>query len=71
MNGRESRVETKILSTFPATVENTVFNNAPGMSFVFDWPGAGLGGFQSFVTLGTGCGHRLALGVLGDRYTPS
>jgi hypothetical protein len=56
VNGAESRVETKVLSTFPAVVENTVFNNAPGMGFDFDWPGAGLGGFQSFVTPGPDVG---------------
>src|SRR5262245_34851718 len=55
-NGAESRVETRVLSTFPVQVENTVFNNANGQSFNFKWPGAGPGGFNSYVVTGPNVG---------------
>jgi hypothetical protein len=41
-NGAESRVETRVLSTFPVQVENTVFNNTVGQ-YSFRWAGAGPG----------------------------
>ncbi len=57
INGEESRIETRMIpNTFPVKFRNTVFNNAPGESFTFDWPGAGFGGFASFVSAGPGVG---------------
>src|SRR5688572_13626692 len=55
-NGSESRVSTKVLSTYPVRIENTVYNNAAGQSFTFLWPGAGPGGFSSFLAAGPGVG---------------
>jgi hypothetical protein len=56
VNGEESRVVTRVVSTYPVQIENTIFNNALGESFVFQWPGAGPGGFDSFVTAGPDVG---------------
>jgi hypothetical protein len=55
-NGEESRVSTRVLSTYPVRIENTIYNNAPGEAFTFRWPGAGPGGFSSLVTAGPGVG---------------
>ncbi len=55
-NGAESRVSTKVLQTYPVVIENTIFNNAGGGSYDFSWPGAGPGGFASFLTAGPGVG---------------
>jgi hypothetical protein len=55
-NGAESRVETRVLSTFPVQVENTVFNNVRGQSYNFKWAGAGPGGFNSYVVTGPDVG---------------
>lgn len=56
INGEESSVSTRILSTFPVQIRNTISNNALGDSFTFDWTGAGPGGFSSFVSTGPGVG---------------
>ncbi|TDI13767.1 MAG: hypothetical protein E2P04_02620 [Acidobacteria bacterium] len=57
LNGEESKVQTKIIpGTFPVKFRNTIFNNTLGESFTFDWPGAGFGGFASFVGAGPGVG---------------
>jgi hypothetical protein len=56
LNGAESRVVTRVLTTYPVQIENTVYNNALGESYVFEWPGAGPGGFDSFVTTGPDVG---------------
>ncbi len=55
-NGEESKVTTRVLSTFPVEVENSIFNNAAGEPFDFEWPGAGPGGFSSFLTPGPDVG---------------
>jgi len=55
-NGAESRVETRVLSTFPVQVENVITNNASGQSFSFKWDGAGPGGFDSEVVTGPDVG---------------
>ena len=52
LNGAESTVETNVLQSFPVEIENVVHNNAVGRGFSFEIPGAGPGGFQSFVTSG-------------------
>jgi len=57
-NGQESKVSTKVLQTYPVQIENTIFNNAPGTSFTFNWAGAGPGGFSSYVTAGPGVGTK-------------
>jgi hypothetical protein len=57
-NGDESRVVTRVLGSFPVQVENVVYNNATGDSFIFRWPGAGPGGFESFVSRGPGVGVK-------------
>jgi hypothetical protein len=56
LNGEESRIVTRVLQTFPVEIENTIYNNAVGQSFVFSWPGAGPGGFDSYVTPGPDVG---------------
>lgn len=58
VNGQESKVSTRVLQTYPIMIENTVYNNAPGYSYTFDWEGAGPGGFHSFLTAGPGVGTR-------------
>jgi len=55
-NGAESKVSTKVLQTYPVKIENTVYNNAAGGSYTFTWPGAGPGGFNSFLSAGPGVG---------------
>jgi hypothetical protein len=57
-NGQESKITTKVLQTYPVEIENTIFNNAPGSSYTFKWPGAGPGGFASYVTAGPGVGTK-------------
>jgi hypothetical protein len=57
-NGQESRVTTKVLQTYPVQIENTIYNNAPGVSYDVDWEGAGPGGFFTFVTPGPGVGTK-------------
>jgi hypothetical protein len=57
-NGQESKVTTKVLTTFPVQIENTIYNNAPGSSYTFAWDGAGPGGFSSYVTQGPGVGTK-------------
>ena len=57
-NGAESKVSTKVLQTYPVKIENTIYNNAAGTAFNFKWPGAGPGGFTSFVTAGPGVGTK-------------
>lgn len=56
INGAESKVVTKVLQTYPVKIENTVLNNVGGAAYTFSWPGAGPGGFASFVTAGPGVG---------------
>ena len=57
-NGQESRVSTRVLQTYPVMIENTVYNNSPGVSYSVDWGGAGPGGFLSNVTAGPGVGVK-------------
>jgi len=58
LNGAESKVITKLLSSYPVQVENTVINNASGRSFQFVWPGAGPAGFSTSLTVGPDVGAR-------------
>ncbi len=58
VNGAESRIETRVLQSYPVKIENVIFNEAIGKSFTFDWDGAGPGGFHSFVTAGPGVGTK-------------
>ena len=58
LNGAESRVETRVLQTYPVKIENVIYNNAAGQSFLFDWDGAGPGGFASFVVPGPNVGTK-------------
>ena len=58
VNGPESRVVTRVLSTFPVQVENTIFNNVGGTAFRFDWDGAGPGGFNSSIAPGPDVGTQ-------------
>ncbi len=55
-NGEESQVSTKVVNTYPVEIENTIFNNAGGVSYNFVWDGAGPGGFDSFLTPGPDVG---------------
>ena len=57
-NGQESKVSTRVLQTYPVMIENTVYNNSPGISYSVDWDGAGPGGFLSSVTAGPGVGVK-------------
>ncbi|MEE8411296.1 MAG: hypothetical protein V3S47_02255 [Acidobacteriota bacterium] len=57
LNGNESTVETNVLQSFPVEIENIIFNNA-GSGFTFEWPGAGPGGFESFLTAGPDVGTK-------------
>jgi hypothetical protein len=70
-NGKESRLVTRVLQSYPVVVENVVFNNATGESFVFEWPGAGPGGFTSFVTRGPDVGVKWEWSTVSQVYTIS
>ena len=58
LNGAESRVSTRVLQSYPVKIENVVYNNATGESYVFEWDGAGPGGFDSFVVPGPDVGTK-------------
>ena len=68
-NGDESTVETKVLQSFPVKIENVVFNNTLGMSFTFDWFGAGPGGFSSLLTPGPDVGTKWAWSTVSQVYS--
>lgn len=68
-NGAESTVETNVLQSYPVVVENVVFNNALGMAFSFDWPGAGPGGFGSILTTGPDVGTKWEWSTVSQVYT--
>lgn len=55
-NGDESRVNLRILQTFPPKVVNKVKNKAVGDAFTFSWFSAGPGGFTTETPVGTPTG---------------
>ena len=68
-NGKESRLVTRVLQSYPVRIENVVFNNAKGDSFIFSWPGAGPGGFESLVTRGPGVGVKWEWSTVSQVYS--
>lgn len=68
-NGKESRLVTRVLQSYPVRVENVVFNNTKGDSFTFSWPGAGPGGFTSLVTRGPGVGVKWEWSTVSQVYS--
>ena len=69
LNGKESTVQTNVLQSFPVQVENIIFNNAMGSGFSFEWPGAGPGGFSSFITDGPDVGTKWTWTTVSQVYT--
>ena len=70
-NGAESTVTTKVLQNFPVKIENVVVNNTFGISFTFDWAGAGPGGFSSILTPGPDVGTKWAWTTVSQVYSIS
>ena len=70
-NGAESTVETKVLQSFPVKIENVVVNNTTGMSFTFDWVGAGPGGFASILVPGPDVGTKWEWTTVSQVYSIS
>jgi len=68
-NGAESRVVTRVLQTFPVEIENVIHNNANGESYTFKWPGAGPGGFGSYVTAGPDVGTKWEWSTISQVYS--
>jgi len=69
VNGAESRVVTRVISTFPVQVENTIFNNAGGSAYRIDWDGAGPGGFNTSIAPGPGVGSQWVWSTTSVVYT--
>ena len=68
-NGAESKIVTRVLQSYPVKIENVIINNAIGKSFLFDWDGAGPGGFESFVTPGPDVGTKWEWTTLSQVYS--
>ena len=68
-NGAESKIVTRVLQSYPVKIENVITNNAIGKSFVFDWDGAGPGGFDSFVTPGPDVGTKWEWTTISQVYS--
>ncbi|HXV74743.1 MAG TPA: hypothetical protein VD788_00360 [Candidatus Polarisedimenticolaceae bacterium] len=69
LNGKESRVVTRVLQSYPVKIENVIYNNSHGKAFIFDWSGAGPGGFGSFVVAGPDVGTKWEWTTLSQVYS--